>query len=108
MEVPDDRHMWIKITMIPEATLKEFAQEKPNSTTRLLAATFTFKTLKRFGEGTTQCELQLLYQVRPKQLALCITGWKYWGGTDRKALVKKRKPTDDEAEPSTSKKSVAE
>ena len=54
--------------------------------TRLLATTITFKILKRFRDGVTQRELQQLYGVRPKQLALCITGRKYMGGSDKITL----------------------
>ena len=78
------------------------ATEKPNSPTRLLAATIMYKIMKRFGEGMTQHEIQEEYQVRPKQLALCLTGWKYLGGTDRKVLAKKHKAPDDDSKPSTS------
>ena len=67
-------------------------------------ATLAYKLLKKFGGGTTQREIQKKYGVRPKQLALCITGRKYLGGMDRKSLAKKRRAIDDEPEPSTSTK----
>ena len=59
---------------------------------------YLYKLLKKFGGGTTQKEMQERYGVRPKQLALYITGRKYLGGTDRKALVKKQRATGDEPE----------
>ena len=90
MELPDDRHTQVMMMMTPAMMSKEFTQERPNSTTRLLAATFTFKVMKKFGDGITQCKLQQQYQVKPKQLALCIMGQKYLGGNERKALARKR------------------
>ena len=49
----------------------------------------------------TQRSLQETYEVQAKQLAICITGHKYMGGTDQKQVAQKRKATDDE--PSMSK-----
>ena len=63
-------------------------KEKINSKTRLLAATYTFKILNKFGHGTTQKQIQEDYQVKPKQLSVCLTGRKYLGGSDRKAITR--------------------
>ena len=57
--------------------------ENFNSPTRLLAATLAFKLLRKFGNGMTQRNMQEMFHICPKQLALCITGHKYLGGTDR-------------------------
>ena len=84
--------------MIPDASSDIIKKENHNSPTRLLAATLAFKLLRRFGKGTTQRNMQELFDVRPKQLALCITGHKYLGGTDRWA--RKRRASGEE--PSTS------
>ena len=85
MDIPEDRNKWVKLTMTPVATKGRMVTEKPNSLTRLLAATVTYRIMKRFGEAMTQHEIQQEYQVRPKQLALCvIAGWKYLGGMRQK------------------------
>ena len=84
--------------MIPDVSSNIIKKEKHNSQTRLLAATLAFKLLWKFGQGTTQRNMQELFDVRPKQLALCITGCKYLGGTDRRA----RKQRASGEEPSTS------
>ena len=70
----------------------------------LFATTFAFKTLKKFGEATTQKELQAMYHIKPNQLALCIPGWRYWGSADQKAIANKCKSTNEDTKPSTSKK----
>ena len=108
MGLPDDKSAQVKITMIPVATSMEIAHEKPNSMMCLLAATFAFKILKKYGESATQRELQLMYQVRPKQLALCIMGHRYWGSADHRVLARKQKAADDDEELSTSEKSAAQ
>ena len=84
--------------MIPDASADSIKKEINNSLTRLLAATLAFQLLKRFGQGTTQKNTQELYEVKPKQVALCITGCKYLGGVDRRA--RKRRASSEE--PSTS------
>ena len=74
IDLPENRSKWVILTMTPVAEKGRLATEKPNSLTRLLAATVTYKIMKRFREGMTQHEIQEEYQVRPKQLALCLTG----------------------------------
>ena len=73
-ELLDDRNTRIKLMMTLDPKSKHLTNEKPNSTTHLLAATFAFKILKKFANGTTQREMQEIYIIRPKQLAVCITG----------------------------------
>ena len=76
-------------------------QEKINSSTRLLVATFTFKVLNRFGGSTMLRKIQEVYDVWPKQLPACATGKKYLGGSDRRTLERKRKTSGDDSEPSS-------
>ena len=98
-EFPDDQGERIRLTMIPDAESQFIRKEKPNSLLCLLAATSAFKILNFFRTGVTQRKLQELFDVKAKQLALCITGWKYMGGSERK-----RKSSRSEDEPSTSKR----
>ena len=102
-ELPEDIHRRVKLTMILDPMMEAMKRESINSPTCLLVATLAYKLLKKFGGGKTQNKMQERYGVRPKQLALYITGRKYLGGTDRKALTKKQRATDDEPEPLTSK-----
>ena len=97
-ELPDDIPQCVKLTMIPNPTVNIMKWENFNSPTRLLAATLAFKLLKKFGNGATQRNLQEMFHIHPKQLALCITGRKYLGGTDRLS----RKCRASGKEPSTS------
>ena len=101
-KLPDDQaeQVRIMITLDPEAPL--LRKEKINSPAQLLAATYTFKILTVFCDGTTLKKVQEAYQVKAKQLAACITQRKYLGGVDWKAFAKKHKAPDNDPEPSTS------
>ena len=85
--------------MKPAPSAELLKKEKINSPIRLIAATLAFKTLNKFTNGTTQKKMQERYDVRPKQLALYLTGRRYLGGSDRK-----RRLSGQEEGASTSKK----
>ena len=108
MELPEEQNKHVRLTMILMTSSGRLAQERPNSMTWLLAATMSFKILNRFGDGMTQQELQQMYGVRPKQLALCITGRKYMGGMDRRSFKRKWRASRDDNEASSSKKPTME
>ena len=96
LDLPDEIGTRVQITMTPDPNAKSIQKEKDNSPTHLLAATVAYKVLCKFGDGTTQREMQTKYSVRAKQLAACIMGRKYLGGTERKA-ARKCKLSGDEA-----------
>ena len=100
-ELPDDQEARVKMMLAPDPMAPLLKKEKTNSATRLLAATYSYKVLNKFGGGITQRQIQEEYQVKAKQLALCLTGKKYLGGSERKAIARKRRASD-EPEPSTS------
>ena len=100
-DLPEDQHERVKMLMIPDPMAKPLKIEKINSPTRLLAGAWAFRILNTFGNGTTQSNMQESYSVHAKQLATCITGRKYLGGSDRKC-----KALGTNEGPSTSKKSA--
>ena len=99
-ELLDNQTKRVKILLTPDPQGTLLQREKPNSATRLLAATYTYKILNKFGPGTTQRGLQEIYQVKAKQLATCITGRKYLGGADHKrkssGAPSSKKPTSSQ------------
>ena len=97
--IPEDCGERIRITMVPSAESQFIKKEKPNSPLHLLAVTLSFKILNFFGTGVTQRKIQEIFKVRAKQLALCIVGQKYMGGSERK-----RRSSRPEDEPSMSKR----
>ena len=82
-ELPDEQEERVKMLLTSDPQAPLLCKEKANSETRLLAATYTFKILSRFGTGTTQKQMQETYLVKAKQLSSCLTGRKYLGSSDR-------------------------
>ena len=93
-ELPDDPEERVELLMMPNPAARPIKDEKINSPTRLLAATWAFRVSNIFGKGTTQQKIQEAYSVWAKQLVTCITG-----GTDRK-----RRLSGLDEGPSTSKR----
>ena len=58
MELPEKQAERIEMLILPDPNTPQLRKEKINSPTRLLAATYTFKIVNTFGEGTTQQGLQ--------------------------------------------------
>ena len=87
-DLPQNQAERIELMIVPDPEASRLKKEKINSPTRLLVSTYAFKTLNRFGNGTTQRRMQEQYQVTAKQLVACITRRKYLGGTDNKVHVK--------------------
>ena len=87
-ELPQEQPERVKLMLTPDPRASLLSKEKINSVMRLLVATYTFKILNRFGHGTTQRQIQEDYQVKAKQLSLCLTGRKYLGGSNRKVITK--------------------
>ena len=98
-DLPESTHDRVYATMIPAPSAESIRSEKVNSPTWLLAATLAFKILHKFANGTTQQKMQEKYNVKPKQLALYLKGRRYLGGSDQK-----RRVSESDKEPSTSKK----
>ena len=94
-ELTDDTESRVRATMSPNPNMKDL-KEKENSPTCLLAATFTYKLLCKFSDRVTQRDMQKKYNVKAKQLAMCIMGRKYMGDSDRKT-TRKRNALGEEA-----------
>ena len=103
-DLPEEQATRIELLATPDPDTPPLKNEKINSSTRLLAATYAFKMINTFSDGTTQWGLQERYQVKAKQLATCITGKKYMGGTDRK----RKRSRSDEGDPSSEKPSTSQ
>ena len=57
-ELPKKQAERIEILITPDPNTPQLKKEKVNSPTRLLAATYTFKIVNTFSDGTTQQGLQ--------------------------------------------------
>ena len=100
LDLPEEIATRVQITMTLDPTSKSLQGEKINSPTQLLAASVAYKILGRFSGGTTQREMQNKYSVKAKQLAACLTGRKYLGGTDKKTSRKCRASGEEPPQPS--------
>ena len=88
------------LMVTPDATSHHIKKEKANSPTHLLAVTFAFKMINKFGGGMMQRKMQEIYEVKAKQLGTCITGHKYLGGVEERA--QKHTVSEEGEQPSTS------
>ena len=95
----DDPEERVEKLMVPDPELRLLWEERINSPTRLLAATWSFRILNVYGKGTMQKKMQDRYSIKAKQLAACIMERKYLGGMDRK-----RKLSGQDEGSSTSKR----
>ena len=86
-------------SLTPSPSSELIKKEKENSRFRLIAATLAFKIMNKFTTGTSQRKMHERYHVKPKQLALYITGRRYLGGSDRK----RRLSEQEEGTPKKSK-----
>ena len=82
--LPETRDDKVLTTMTPAPSSEFIKNERINSLTRLVAATLAFKILHKFADGTMQRRMQERYDIRPKQLALYLTGRRYLGGQTEK------------------------
>ena len=53
-ELPDNQAGRIEVMIVPDPNMSQLKKEKINSPTRLVTATYAFKTINRFRKGTTQ------------------------------------------------------
>ena len=97
--LPDDPEERVEFIMLPNPMARTIRDEKINSPTRLLVATWAYRVSNVFGKGSTQRKIQEAYSVRAKQLSACIMGRKYLGGADQK-----RRLSGNDEGASTSKK----
>ena len=57
-ELPEEQTEHVKLMLAPDLGASLLKKEKVNSATRLLAATYAFKILTKFGNGMTQRQIQ--------------------------------------------------
>ena len=72
----------------------QLQREPKNSPTRLLAMAVYFKLKRRFLSEGTQLKTIGKFDVNRKALSKILMGRNYMGGTNRKALVRKRRASE--------------
>ena len=71
---PEDLEDRVEMLMVPDLMANTLKNEKINSTTRLLVATWAHRVSNVYGKGSTQRKIQEVYSMRAKQLSAYITG----------------------------------
>lgn len=77
-DLPVDINTMVRLTMTSNPNTDDIAKEWVDSPTCLLTAMFTCKILRRFGNGTTQWDIQEEFNVRPKQLSTLLLVGSIW------------------------------
>ena len=103
-DLPNDISERVTLTNIADPEAPELRCKHANSMTWLLAVTLTYILLRNFSGGRTQREICNRYLVHLKQLTACITGKKYLGSSEKRALERKHKTSGDNDGSSSSKK----
>ena len=87
-DLPDDITRRVNLTLLPNPMAKSLKQEPKSSPMRLLARVAYYQVRKNFGGGCTQMLVVNNFDLKLKNVALCITGQKYLGSKDKQASTK--------------------
>ena len=92
-DLPDKIENRVNLTLLPNPDADSLKRESASSPTLLLVGIIYYQIKKNLGGGCTQLVLTSKFGLKPKIVALCLTGKKYRGGKDTKKPMK-RKATD--------------
>ena len=95
-DLPDAIESRVNLTLLPNPEWDSLKRESASSPTLLLVGIIYYQIKKNLGGGCTQLILTSKFGLKPKIVALCLTGKKYRGGKDTKKATK-RKATDSPA-----------
>ena len=92
----DEIESRVNLTLLPNPEADSLKRESASSPTLLLMGIIYYQIKKNLGGGCTQLILTSKLGLKPKIIALCLTGKKYRGGKDT-IKATKRKATDSPA-----------
>ena len=78
-DLPEEITRRVNLTLLPNPAAESFKWEHKSSPTKLLAGVIYYLICKNFGGGCTQTLVVNYFDIKPKNVALCITGRKYLG-----------------------------
>ena len=87
-DLPEELASRVNLTLLPSPEAETLKRETVSSSTRLLARIIYFQIKKHLGGGCTQIYATTKFGLKPKMVALCLTGRKYLGGRDKKSTTK--------------------
>ena len=92
-DLPEEKTRRVNLTLLPNLVAESLKWQHKPSPTKLLAGVIYYLIHKNFGVGCTQTLVVSYFDVKPKNVALCITGQKYLSGKDKQSGAK-QKTTD--------------
>ena len=92
-DLPEEITTRVNLTLLPNPNAESIKWEHKSSPTKLLASVIYYLIHKNFGGGYTQTLVISCFNIKPKNMALCITGQKYLSRKDKQSATK-RKTTD--------------
>ena len=73
-DLPDELAARVNLTLLPNPDADSLKREDKSSPTKLLAGIIYFLIKKNFGGGCTQTLIINHFNIKPKNVALCVTG----------------------------------
>ena len=90
IDLPEKLAARVNLTLLPNPEADSLKRENKSSPTKLLAGIIYYLIRKNFGGGCTQTLIVNHFNIKPKNVALCVMGRKYLGGKDRQAATEHR------------------
>ena len=84
----------MNLTLLPNPMAESLKREPKSSPMRLLAGVVYYQIRKHFGGGCTQMLVVNNFDLKSKNVAVCITGRKYLGSKDKQASTKHKTAED--------------
>ena len=88
----DEIESRVNLTLLPNLNADSLKRESASSPTLLLAGIIYYQIKKNMGGGCMQIVITSKFGLKPKIIALCLTGKKYQGGKDTKKGTKRKAP----------------
>ena len=95
-DIPDKITRRVNLTLLPNPMAESLKCKPKSSPTILLVGVIYYQVRKNFGGGCMQTLVVNNFDLKAKNVALCITGWKYLGSKDKQSGTK-WKAADDMA-----------
>ena len=89
-DLPDEIESRVNLTVLPNLDADSLKRESASSPTLLLVGIIYYQIKKNLGGGCTQLVLTSKFGLKPKIVALCLTGKKYRGGKRHKESYKNK------------------
>ena len=93
-DLPEEIEARVNLTLLPNPNADSLKRESAMSPTLLLAGIVFYQIKKSLGGGCTQTLITSKFSLKPKVVAMCLTGRKYRGGKDSKKGTKHKAPDD--------------